>query len=181
MSLLSETGFRFGLAFVEGFVLVYRFRLIALLSGTKDLVSAEAADFLSADELGRQVICTSFLECTVPYFGSGSLFPYPDPPVTPQSGNYRLFGAAELWVDCAGTPLGSARLDYCNKCGGDNSTCSGCDGVPNRVEDGLKLDKNCSGHGACRSQLPSWLCFFLLHSACRRISDLRKCLHVRSE
>ena len=34
-------------------------------------------------------------------------------------------------VDCAGTPGGSAKLDECGVCNGDNSTCADCNGVPN--------------------------------------------------
>jgi len=33
--------------------------------------------------------------------------------------------------DCAGVPLGSAVVDQCGKCGGDNSTCKDCAGTPN--------------------------------------------------
>ena len=95
--------------------------------------------------------CTTFLECSVPYLTSGSLFPYGDSSPPPYPGLLRIFGAAELWVDCAGVPLGPAVLDFCDVCGGDNSTCSGCDGIPNSVVDGIKLDKKCSGHGSCRS------------------------------
>jgi hypothetical protein len=97
-----------------------------------------------------QTQCSTFLECTVPFFGSGPLAPYPDPVAGPYPGLLRIFGASELWLDCAGSPLGPAVLDYCNVCGGDNSTCSGCDGIPNKIVDGIQLDKTCSGHGLCR-------------------------------
>jgi len=30
-----------------------------------------------------------------------------------------------------GVPLGNAFPDACGVCGGDGSTCAGCDGVPN--------------------------------------------------
>ena len=36
--------------------------------------------------------------------------------------------------------------DHCTVCGGDNTTCSGCDGVPNSGRNRL-----CSGHGQCGS------------------------------
>jgi hypothetical protein len=101
-----------------------------------------------------QAYCTAFLECSAPYFTAGPLYPYSTPSPPPYPGLLRVFGAADLWVDCAGTPLGPAVLDFCNVCGGDNSTCSGCDGVPNSIVDGLRLDKQCSGHGSCRSAGP---------------------------
>jgi hypothetical protein len=34
-------------------------------------------------------------------------------------------------LDCMGVPFGSARVDACGVCGGDNSTCKDCAGVPN--------------------------------------------------
>jgi len=39
--------------------------------------------------------------------------------------------------DCSGTPYGTLSLDGCAVCGGDNSTCRGCDGM---VASGLVLD-----------------------------------------
>jgi len=39
--------------------------------------------------------------------------------------------------DCTGTPYGSQSMDGCAVCGGDNSTCRGCDG---KVASGLVLD-----------------------------------------
>ena len=43
-------------------------------------------------------------------------------------------------ADCAGECGGSAVVDACGVCNGDNSTCAGCDGIPNS---GLQFD--CSG------------------------------------
>ncbi len=34
-------------------------------------------------------------------------------------------------IGCDGIPNSGAELDLCNVCGGDSSSCSGCDGVPN--------------------------------------------------
>lgn len=45
---------------------------------------------------------------------------------------------------CDDVPLSGLKLDSCKVCGGDNSTCSGCDGIPNTGK-----DRSCSGHGEC--------------------------------
>ena len=49
--------------------------------------------------------------------------------------------------DCAGDCGGSAELDECGVCGGDNSSCADCAGVPNgdAVEDECGV---CDGPGA---------------------------------
>ena len=52
---------------------------------------------------------------------------------------------------CDRTDLSTVAFDACGLCGGDNSSCSGCDGVPRTGR-----DKNCSGNGACRGS--SCLC-----------------------
>ena len=49
---------------------------------------------------------------------------------------------------CDGEPLSRVYQDHCSVCGGDNSTCSGCDGIPNTGR-----DKGCSGHGECKEIL----------------------------
>jgi len=61
------------------------------------------------------------------------------------------FSVAGKPLDCKGVPLGTTIFDGCNVCDGDNSTCSGCDGVPNQFDrlENVKLDKTCSGHGQC--------------------------------
>jgi len=45
---------------------------------------------------------------------------------------------------CDSIPESPTVIDACNVCGGDNSSCSGCDGIPNTGR-----DRNCSGHGSC--------------------------------
>ena len=55
-----------------------------------------------------------------------------------------LFAVAEVPVDCAGTVRGPLVRDLCGVCGGDNGTCSGCDGAPHSGR-----SKLCSGHGRC--------------------------------
>ena len=44
--------------------------------------------------------------------------------------------------------LSSTKLDACGVCGGNNATCTGCDGVPNS---GKKIDDcgACGGSGGC--------------------------------
>lgn len=61
------------------------------------------------------------------------------------------FSVAGKPLDCTGVALGTTVFDGCKVCGGDNSTCSGCDGVPNQFDkhENVKLDKQCSGHGQC--------------------------------
>jgi len=60
-----------------------------------------------------------------------------------------VFAVAQAEMDCEGMPLGDGRCDLCDVCKGDNSTCSGCDNMPNVVYDGLVMTKGCSGHGQC--------------------------------
>ena len=45
---------------------------------------------------------------------------------------------------CDLVPESLTVIDACHVCGGDNSTCSGCDGIPNSGR-----NRNCSGHGQC--------------------------------
>jgi len=54
------------------------------------------------------------------------------------------FAVSEVPKDCKGVVLGPAVYDQCGVCGGDDSSCSGCDGEPNSGR-----MKDCSGHGAC--------------------------------
>ena len=58
---------------------------------------------------------------------------------------YSLFSVWQVEEGCDGVPESAAYKDHCAVCGGDNSTCSGCDGIPNTGR-----DKQCSGHGECR-------------------------------
>jgi len=87
--------------------------------------------------------CSYFVECTTMYLS--------------------YFAVAESPLDCEGTVLGSTKFDHCDVCGGDNSTCSGCDRMPNAVEDGVRLDRDCSGHGACNGGYRCSCCADNLH------------------
>uniref|UniRef100_A0A7S0ELC5 PKD/REJ-like domain-containing protein n=1 Tax=Hanusia phi TaxID=3032 RepID=A0A7S0ELC5_9CRYP len=58
---------------------------------------------------------------------------------------FDFYSLAQVDVGCDLVPLSGVQLDSCRVCGGDNSSCSGCDGIPNTGR-----DKNCSGHGACQ-------------------------------
>lgn len=40
-------------------------------------------------------------------------------------------GGGDSCVDCAGVAYGDSQADECGVCNGDNSSCAGCDGVPN--------------------------------------------------
>ena len=60
------------------------------------------------------------------------------------SDHLSIFAVSEVPADCQGTPFGIVQMDECGVCGGDNSLCSGCDGVPNSGR-----TKDCSGHGRC--------------------------------
>jgi hypothetical protein len=62
-----------------------------------------------------------------------------------------LFAVAEVPVDCAGTVRGLVARDLCGVCGGDNGTCSGCDGAPFSGR-----SKACGGHGRCEG--PACVC-----------------------
>ncbi len=59
-----------------------------------------------------------------------------------------IFAVSEVPADCHGIAHGTTKFDYCGVCGGDNSTCSGCDGEPNTGR-----TKSCSGHGRCNGNL----------------------------
>lgn len=56
------------------------------------------------------------------------------------------FAVSEVPRDCRGVVMGTTFNDLCGVCGGDNSTCSGCDGEPNSGR-----TKACSGHGGCNA------------------------------
>jgi hypothetical protein len=75
------------------------------------------------------VECSYFVECESTYL--------------------KYFTVALTPLDCQGTVLGKVIFDQCDVCAGDNTTCSGCDGTPNSVQDGMRLDRSCSGHGTC--------------------------------
>lgn len=55
-----------------------------------------------------------------------------------------LFSVVKAEEGCDGKPKSKIYNDDCGVCGGDNSTCSGCDSQPNTGR-----DKGCSGHGKC--------------------------------
>ena len=55
---------------------------------------------------------------------------------------YSIFYVEE---GCDGLEQSRVYKDHCAVCGGDNSTCSGCDGIPNTGR-----DKGCSDHGQCK-------------------------------
>ena len=55
-----------------------------------------------------------------------------------------FFSALEVFSGCDGVALSPKIYDHCRLCGGDNSTCSGCDWIPNSGR-----DRKCSGHGQC--------------------------------
>jgi len=74
------------------------------------------------------------------------------------------FAVAESPLDCEGVVLGGTAFDHCDVCGGDNSTCSGCDMIPNAMEDGVRLDRDCSGHGACNGGYRCSCCADNLHT-----------------
>jgi len=74
------------------------------------------------------------------------------------------FAVAESPLDCEGVVLGGTAFDHCDVCGGDNSTCSGCDMIPNAIEDGVRLDRDCSGHGACNGGYRCSCCADNLHT-----------------
>jgi len=63
------------------------------------------------------------------------------------------FAVSEVLADCEDEPLGPSINDQCGVCGGDDGTCSGCDGIP-----GTGRFKNCSGHGRCIPNEPNCQC-----------------------
>eukprot|EP00960_Hanusia_phi_P011676 340629-Hanusia_phi.AAC.7 len=83
------------------------------------------------------VTCSYFIEC--------------------YSSSTGYFSTVKSKLDCLGVPLGTSLLDACGICNGDNSTCSGCNGIPNMYDSGVKLDKSCSGHGQCQGS-PQCVC-----------------------
>eukprot|EP00029_Vermamoeba_vermiformis_P000282 TRINITY_DN1030_c0_g1_i4.p1 TRINITY_DN1030_c0_g1~~TRINITY_DN1030_c0_g1_i4.p1 ORF type:complete len:1469 (+),score=345.30 TRINITY_DN1030_c0_g1_i4:97-4503(+) len=80
----------------------------------------------------------------------------PDPPVAaPISGCPQGYdpcgvcgGNGTSCAGCDGVPFSGKTRDPCGVCGGDGSSCAGCDGVPNS---GKKVDKCgvCGGNNAC--------------------------------
>jgi hypothetical protein len=87
--------------------------------------------------------CSHFVECTTTHLS--------------------YFTVADVPLDCEGVALGQTKFDHCDVCGGDNTTCSGCDGVPNSFQDGKRLDRFCSGHGSCRGGSRCACCADNLH------------------
>lgn len=82
-----------------------------------------------------------------------------------------LFAASEVPAGCNGVPHGSARFDSCGVCGGDNSTCAGCDGEPNSGR-----TRECSLHGLCQGNRCACEAGYggvVCHVACSR----KDCLH----
>jgi hypothetical protein len=65
-------------------------------------------------------------------------------------GTFSIFGAN---AGCDLVPASPAVWDSCRVCKGDNSSCSGCDGIPNTGR-----FKNCSGHGRCVAGEPRCRC-----------------------
>jgi len=61
---------------------------------------------------------------------------------------HSMYSIFQVEEGCDGAPKSRVYQDHCAECGGDNSTCSGCDGVPNTGR-----DKGCSGHGECKEIL----------------------------
>ena len=64
--------------------------------------------------------------------------------VTVSVGRFGVYSAFGAHAGCDEVPASAAVWDSCGVCKGDNSTCSGCDGVPNTGR-----SKNCSGNGRC--------------------------------
>jgi len=69
-----------------------------------------------------------------------------------------IFAVIQAIMDCKGIPLGNAKFDACDVCSGDNSTCSGCDNMPNTISDGVSMTKDCSGHGQCDGLMCRCVC-----------------------
>ena len=83
------------------------------------------------------------------------------------------FAVVKAETGCDRVPNSPQRFDACGVCGGDNSTCSGCDGIPNTGR-----DRFCSGHGQCGegrsdcSCLIDWFdvsCSTFCRKACLRV------------
>jgi len=64
--------------------------------------------------------------------------------VTMQTSHFSYFSAVQVAAGCDGAALSGVKLDGCEVCGGNNETCSGCDGIPN-----TGYNRLCSGHGQC--------------------------------
>lgn len=107
--------------------------------GIRQESGAAATKRMCIKDARNTTSCFRFLECFSDHLG--------------------YFSATELEIDCVGQPRGPARYDSCDICEGDNSTCSGCDNLPNSIQDGILLDKNCSGHGACGGGDQCQCCF----------------------
>ena len=96
--------------------------------------------------------------------------------ITIETSSFGYYSLVTAIQGCDGIDLSNSVLDACGICGGDNSTCSGCDGVPNTGR-----SRNCSGHGFCVSGLcscnTSWfgvMCDIL----CRYNYHLIMCVHI---
>jgi len=115
--------------------------------GTQGITQAPGAEATRKICLRRGdppvVECSYFVECTTDHLS--------------------YFTVAETPLDCEGVVLGQTKFDHCDICGGDNSTCSGCDGVPNAFQDGKRLDRGCSGHGSCQGASRCSCCADNLH------------------
>lgn len=64
--------------------------------------------------------------------------------ITIETNIFGYFSLVSSFQGCDGIDLSTSILDGCGVCGGNNSTCSGCDGIPKSGR-----SKNCSGHGLC--------------------------------
>jgi len=71
---------------------------------------------------------------------------------------------------CDSIPESPTVIDACSVCGGDNSSCSGCDGIPNTGR-----DRNCSGHGRCGDQTCSCSAYYFGTLCETYCSDLNTC------
>jgi hypothetical protein len=73
--------------------------------------------------------------------------------VTVLVGDFGAYAALGAKAGCDAIPASRAVWDSCGICRGDNSSCSGCDGIPNTGR-----SKNCSGNGWCETKSPRCKC-----------------------
>jgi hypothetical protein len=73
--------------------------------------------------------------------------------VTVRVGGFGAYAALGAKAGCDAIPASRAVWDSCGVCQGDNSSCSGCDGIPNTGR-----SKNCSGNGRCEAGSPRCKC-----------------------